>query len=133
MPGNSHCRHRFPPVEFADRLEAWGAASLFGGFKPLPLDFASAIAGALARGIGPCPAYAVDFSCAARRLVIVVPDTGLAAEAIVSFRVGRSKALSLRQRKSPMLENLAIGRVIRLIETRYTAHRERINADARII
>ena len=32
-----------------------------------------------------------------------------------------------------MLKNLAIGRVIRLIETRYTAHRERINADARII
>jgi hypothetical protein len=34
----SHRRHRFPPVEFADRLEAWGAASLFGGFKLLPLD-----------------------------------------------------------------------------------------------
>jgi lauroyl/myristoyl acyltransferase len=53
MSANSHCRHRFPPVEFADRLEAWGAASLFGGFKLLPLDFASALGGALARRIGP--------------------------------------------------------------------------------
>ena len=49
----SHRRHRFPPVEFADRLEAWGAASLFGGFKLLPLDCASALGGALARRIGP--------------------------------------------------------------------------------
>src|SRR6516165_859896 len=38
---------------FADRLEAWGAASLFGGFKFLPLDCASALGGALARRIGP--------------------------------------------------------------------------------
>jgi hypothetical protein len=52
MSANSHCRPRFPPVEFADRLEAWGAASLFGGFKLLPLDFASALGGTLARRIG---------------------------------------------------------------------------------
>src|SRR5437879_2509311 len=39
---------------FAHRLEAWGAASLFGGFKILPLDCASALGGALARRIGPC-------------------------------------------------------------------------------
>jgi KDO2-lipid IV(A) lauroyltransferase len=38
---------------FADRLEAWGAAALFGGFKFLPLDCASALGGALARRIGP--------------------------------------------------------------------------------
>src|SRR5262245_53290007 len=38
---------------FADRLEAWGAASLFGGFKFLPLDSASALGGALALRIGP--------------------------------------------------------------------------------
>ena len=38
---------------FADRLEAWGAASLFGEFKVLPLDCASALGGALARRIGP--------------------------------------------------------------------------------
>src|SRR5438270_3154076 len=38
---------------FADRLEAWGAAFLFGGFKLLPLDCASALGGALARRIGP--------------------------------------------------------------------------------
>jgi Kdo2-lipid IVA lauroyltransferase/acyltransferase len=37
----------------ADRLEAWGAAVLFGIFKFLPLDCASALGGALARGIGP--------------------------------------------------------------------------------
>jgi KDO2-lipid IV(A) lauroyltransferase len=39
--------------QFADRLEAWGAAALFGGFKFLPLDSASALGGALARRIGP--------------------------------------------------------------------------------
>ena len=38
---------------FADRLEAWGAAPLFGGFKALPLDCASALGGALGRRIGP--------------------------------------------------------------------------------
>jgi Kdo2-lipid IVA lauroyltransferase/acyltransferase len=38
---------------FADRLEARGASFLFGGFKVLPLDCASALGGALARRIGP--------------------------------------------------------------------------------
>src|SRR4029077_1458947 len=38
---------------FADRLEAWGAALLFGVFELLPLDCASALGGALARRIGP--------------------------------------------------------------------------------
>jgi len=38
---------------FADRLEAWGSASLFGGFRLLPLDCASALGAALARRIGP--------------------------------------------------------------------------------
>ena len=35
-----------------DRLEAWGAAFLFGVFRVLPLDCASAFGGALARRIG---------------------------------------------------------------------------------
>jgi Kdo2-lipid IVA lauroyltransferase/acyltransferase len=38
---------------FTDRLEAWGAAFLFCGFRFLPLDYASALGGALARCIGP--------------------------------------------------------------------------------
>jgi lauroyl/myristoyl acyltransferase len=38
---------------FADRLEAWGAASLFAAFEALPLDRASTLGGALARYIGP--------------------------------------------------------------------------------
>jgi KDO2-lipid IV(A) lauroyltransferase len=38
---------------FTDRLEALGAALLFGVFKVLPLAPASALGGALARGIGP--------------------------------------------------------------------------------
>src|SRR6476646_3692892 len=38
---------------FADRLEAWGAASLFGVFDSLPLDRASALGAALARRTGP--------------------------------------------------------------------------------
>jgi hypothetical protein len=39
--------------QFADRVEAWGAAFLFGAFKVLPLDCASALGGVLARRIGP--------------------------------------------------------------------------------
>jgi len=42
-----------PDTVMGDRLEAWGAAFLFGMFKFLPLDCASALGGALARGIGP--------------------------------------------------------------------------------
>src|ERR1700730_16013122 len=54
MSAISHRGHRFPPrFRFADRLEAWGAASLFGAFKLLPRDCASALGGALARRIGP--------------------------------------------------------------------------------
>ena len=38
---------------FRHRLEAWGAATLFGVFKLLPLGSASALGGALARRVGP--------------------------------------------------------------------------------
>jgi len=38
---------------FGHRLEAWGAAAFFGVFRLLPLDFASALGGALGRCIGP--------------------------------------------------------------------------------
>ena len=37
----------------AHRLEAWGAAALVGVFGSLPLDWASALGGALARRLGP--------------------------------------------------------------------------------
>ena len=36
---------------FADRLEAWATALLFGVFKFLPFDSASALGGALGRRI----------------------------------------------------------------------------------
>src|SRR5271170_3834880 len=38
---------------FGHRVEAWGAAAFFGAFGLLPLDWASALGGALARRIGP--------------------------------------------------------------------------------
>src|SRR6266702_2499452 len=38
---------------FTHRLESWGAALAFGVFGLLPLDYASALGGALARHIGP--------------------------------------------------------------------------------
>jgi len=44
---------RAPPVAWNDRIEAWLAVLLFGGFGLLPLDRASALGGALARRIGP--------------------------------------------------------------------------------
>jgi len=40
-------------LKLSHRLEAWGAALCFGAFGLLPLDWASAIGGALARAIGP--------------------------------------------------------------------------------
>ncbi len=42
-----------PPASWAHRLEAWGAALFFAAFGCLPLDWASALGGALARWIGP--------------------------------------------------------------------------------
>src|SRR6266851_5919235 len=42
-----------PPASWAHRLEAWGAALFFAAFGRLPLDWASALGGALARWIGP--------------------------------------------------------------------------------
>jgi KDO2-lipid IV(A) lauroyltransferase len=44
---------RARPIRFIHRLEGWGAAVCFGAFGLLPLDWASAIGGALARTIGP--------------------------------------------------------------------------------
>jgi Kdo2-lipid IVA lauroyltransferase/acyltransferase len=49
--GASSRRHR--RISFADRLQGWGAALCFGAFGLLPLDWSSAIGGALARTIGP--------------------------------------------------------------------------------
>lgn len=40
-------------ISVAHRVEGWGAALCFGAFGLLPLDWASAIGGALARVIGP--------------------------------------------------------------------------------
>ena len=40
-------------ISFTHRLEGWGAALCFGAFGLLPIDWASAIGGALARAIGP--------------------------------------------------------------------------------
>src|SRR5258708_7938602 len=41
------------PTPFVHRLQGWGAALSFGAFGLLPLDWASALGGALARRIGP--------------------------------------------------------------------------------
>jgi KDO2-lipid IV(A) lauroyltransferase len=45
-----------PPADtprFADHLQAWGAAVVFGAFRLLPIEWASAVGGALARRVGP--------------------------------------------------------------------------------
>ena len=42
-----------PQISFAHRVQGWGATLCFGTFGLLPLDWASAIGGALARTIGP--------------------------------------------------------------------------------
>jgi KDO2-lipid IV(A) lauroyltransferase len=44
---------REKPISLAHRLQGWGAALWFAAFGLLPLDWASAIAGAAARLIGP--------------------------------------------------------------------------------
>jgi KDO2-lipid IV(A) lauroyltransferase len=61
-PGAVHARRRTSgaapssrrkPISFAHRLQGWGAALCFAAFGLLPLDWASAIGGALARLMGP--------------------------------------------------------------------------------
>jgi Kdo2-lipid IVA lauroyltransferase/acyltransferase len=42
-----------PAMNLADRLEGWGARLLFGALGLLPIDCASSLGGAIARGIGP--------------------------------------------------------------------------------
>jgi KDO2-lipid IV(A) lauroyltransferase len=56
---------------FGDRLEAWGAAPLFGVFELLPLDCASAFGGALARRIGP---FLGVSKCARRNISRAFPE-----------------------------------------------------------
>jgi Kdo2-lipid IVA lauroyltransferase/acyltransferase len=45
--------HPRQPIRFTHRLQGWGAALCFGAFGLLPLDWASAVGGSLARAIGP--------------------------------------------------------------------------------
>jgi Kdo2-lipid IVA lauroyltransferase/acyltransferase len=52
MPREPWGAHR-RPISLAHRIEGWGAALCFGAFGLLPLDWASAMGGRLARAIGP--------------------------------------------------------------------------------
>jgi lauroyl/myristoyl acyltransferase len=67
---------RTPPL--ADRLEAWGAAFVFGMFKLLPLDCASALGGALARGIGPFLGVSKHARCNISRALPGLSETQIA-------------------------------------------------------
>ena len=51
-PGEGAASGPRRPIGFIHRLQGWGAALCFGAFGLLPLDWASAIGGALARAIG---------------------------------------------------------------------------------
>src|ERR1700751_1416826 len=51
--GEGAARHHRRRISVGHRLEGWLAALSFGGFGLLPLDWASAVGGALARTIGP--------------------------------------------------------------------------------
>jgi Kdo2-lipid IVA lauroyltransferase/acyltransferase len=51
--GQGAARHHRRRISVAHRVEGWGAALCFHAFELLPLDWASAIGGALARAIGP--------------------------------------------------------------------------------
>src|SRR5712671_3603653 len=51
--GEGAARHHSRRISLGHRIEGWGAAMCFGAFGLLPLDWASAIGGALARTIGP--------------------------------------------------------------------------------
>src|SRR2546430_963155 len=52
-PARSPKRTKGAPLKVSHRLQAWGAALVFDAFGLLPLDWASAIGGLLARNIGP--------------------------------------------------------------------------------
>ena len=49
--GGAACQDK--PISLVHRLQGWGAALCFGAFGVLPLDWASAVGGAIARLIGP--------------------------------------------------------------------------------
>ncbi len=49
--GSAACRDE--PISLVHRLQGWGAALCFGAFGVLPIDWASAVGGAIARLIGP--------------------------------------------------------------------------------
>jgi Kdo2-lipid IVA lauroyltransferase/acyltransferase len=63
---------------FSDRLEAWGAAFLFGALKSLPLDCASALGGALGRRIGPLFGISKHARRSLRRAFPELSDTEIA-------------------------------------------------------
>jgi Kdo2-lipid IVA lauroyltransferase/acyltransferase len=73
-------------ITVKDRLEAWGAAFLFGAFKLFSLDRASALGGALGRRIGPFLGVSKQARRNLRRAFPELSDTEI-GRVVASMRV----------------------------------------------
>jgi Kdo2-lipid IVA lauroyltransferase/acyltransferase len=111
---------------FAHRLEAWGAAFLFGGFGFLPLDCASALGGAVARRIGPLLGV---FKHARRNISRAFPE--LSETEIARVIVGMWDNLGRVAAEYPHLAKIRVFEPGGRVETRGFEHVDRAVAAGR--
>jgi Kdo2-lipid IVA lauroyltransferase/acyltransferase len=108
------------------RLEAWGAALLFGAFAVLPLDWASALGGALARRIGP---FLRISKHARRNLKRALP--GLSEAEIADVIAGMWDNLGRVAAEYPHLRNIRVFDPGGRVETHGFEHMDRAVAAGR--
>ncbi|HEV2098369.1 MAG TPA: lauroyl acyltransferase [Stellaceae bacterium] len=123
----SHGGHQIS-VRFADRLEAWGAAPLFGAFELLPLDRASALGGALARRICPFLGVAKHARRNIRRAFPELSETGVGRIVTGMWdNLGRVAA------EYPHLQKISVFEPGGRVETRGFEHVDRAVAAGRLM
>jgi KDO2-lipid IV(A) lauroyltransferase len=106
-----------PPPRWNHRPEAWGASFVFGLFGALPIEFASALGGALARAVGP----RLGVSKRARRnLQAALPELG--PDAIEAIIRGMWDNLGRVAAEFPHVRKLAIFSPGTRVETRGFEH-----------
>ena len=113
-------------LSLSDRLEGWGAALCFGVFGLLPLDWASAVGGALARWIGP----RLGISKRARlNLAGALPE--LSEAAVANIVAGMWDNLGRVAAEYPHLEKIRVFDPHGVVETHGFEHMDRAVAAGR--